>query len=373
MKKDIALMKEILVTLHETAGIGWHAIRKAFDVGDWIAYPRYEAEAWLTVGFRPEQAKAAAAMFRSVDFDQRREQMNRLGISVLTPLDSEYPHLLKQIPQPPWVLYAIGRTELLQGPSIAVVGTRGPTAYGRKAALDLSYGLAAKGLVISSGMALGIDRIAHEGALKASKATIAVLGTPVDVIYPPQNRDIYADIRENGLILSELPLGRPFHPGHFPLRNRIIAGISIGTLVIEAAERSGSLITANQALDMNREVFAVPGTISSPKSAGTNKLIREHGAKLVTDAEHIIEEFGWLVESLAERAVRLTPDKEQQAAENMTEEETFIYDLLQDQPRTTDELHELSRYPFGLLHAVLINLSIKRKIEQHPGSLYSVT
>ncbi|MCQ6557931.1 DNA-processing protein DprA [Paenibacillus mendelii] len=370
MKKHIqeSLIREILITLHETAGIGWHAINKAVDYGDWSSYLRYEPNEWRLVGFRPEQAAAAAQSLRFMDIGKRDEKMNKLGITVITRYDSTYPEMLRYIPQPPWVLYAIGRIELLSGICMAIVGTRGPTAYGRKITSDLSEGLSKRCITVVSGLARGIDSVAHEGALRGEGGTVAVLGTPINVVYPPENRGLYRTLSEQGLILSEVPLGTAFHPGLFPLRNRIIAGLSIGTVVVEAAERSGSLITADQALEMNREVFAVPGPVSSPKSAGTNKLIRESGAKLISDVEHIMEEFMWL-SSLLENKQEKKPSTE----DPLTQDEELLYRLLLDQPRSTDELHELSSLPFGLLHSVLINLTIKRKIEQHPGSIYSVT
>lgn len=376
MKKNIqALMEAIVIVLHETTGIGWQTIRKVVQHGAWSQYADYAAADWQhQFGMKLEQANAACGAIRRLALVDPREGAQSRGVTLITPFEDSYPRLLRHIPQPPWVLYAMGRTELLEGPGVAIVGTRGPTAYGRRTALDLSKALAARGLTIISGMARGIDAYAHEGALRETGSTVAVLGTPVDVVYPPQNRGLYAELKSYGLILSEVPPGTPFHPGHFPLRNRIIAGLSVGTLVIEAAERSGSLITATQALEMSREVFAVPGPISSPKSAGTNRLIRECGAKLVTDAAHIIEEFPWvpLLNPDTDKH-RQHPDSTTTDQTVMSSEEANIYRLLQDQTRTMDELHEATGYPFGLLHAILINLTIKRKIEQHPGSLYSVT
>ncbi|QYR19783.1 DNA-processing protein DprA [Paenibacillus sp. sptzw28] len=369
-----AIRREMLITLHEIPGIGWQTIRKAVEYGGWHTYGRFTPEAWSSsVGLRPEQAEAAAEAFHAANETLRNERFAQLGVSVITRFDEAYPALLKQIPQPPWVLYAIGNTELLTRPAIAIVGTRGPTAYGRRTAEDLAERLSARGLTVVSGLAKGIDGFAHQGALLQKGGTIAVLGTPIDKIYPPENRSLYRDIAYggNGLVLSEVPIGTPFHPGLFPLRNRIIAGLSLGTVVVEAAERSGSLITADQALDMSRDVFAVPGPISSPKSAGTNKLIRESGAKLVSAVEHILEEYAGRLPLATDGSVR-EASASQPDTQPLTDDESTIYRLLQDQPRSMDELHELSMFPFGLLHAVLINLTIKRKIEQHPGSIYSV-
>jgi DNA processing protein len=372
MHNNEGIQKEILITLHETPGIGWHTIRKAVQYGAWQSYERYSPDAWISsVGLRPEQANALSEAFSRQDIARRSRRMLERGITVITPYDEEYPELLKQTAQHPWVLYTIGRVELFNKPCVAIVGTRGPTAYGRRTASDLGEQLSASGLTVVSGLARGIDGSAHEGALRGSGSTIAVLGTPVDTIYPKEHRALYDDIAKRGLIVSEYPLGTPFHPGLFPQRNRIIAGSSLGTVVVEAAQRSGSLITADQALEMSRDVFAVPGPISSPKSMGTNDLIRQ-GAKLITSVQDILEEYGSL---LPMKSVGSNKDMKalSSEADMMTKDEAIIYRILQDAPRSTDELHELSTFPFGLLHAVLINLTIKRKIEQHPGSIYSVT
>ncbi|BBH20886.1 DNA processing protein DprA [Paenibacillus baekrokdamisoli] len=362
--------KEMIITLHETSGVGWQAIRKVVDHGAWKSYDRYTAEAWTSsVGLRLEQAKAISTAFSQQDIAKRNESMLQKGITIITPFDEAYPELLKQSATPPWVLYAIGRIELLSQPCIAIVGTRSPTAYGRRTASDLAESLSTSGLTVVSGLARGVDGMAHEGALRGSGSTIAVLGTPVDTIYPLENRGLYQEIAKHGLILSEVPLGTPIHPGLFPQRNRIIAGLSLGTVVVEAAQRSGSLITADQALDMSRDVFAVPGPISSPKSTGTNDLIRQ-GAKLISSAQDILEEYSSRL-PIQRTKSELGTQSVSSNEDILTKDEAIIYQILQDAPRSTDELHELSEYPFGLLHAILINLTIKRKIEQHPGSIYS--
>ncbi|MBM7564598.1 DNA-processing protein DprA [Paenibacillus sacheonensis] len=362
---------DALITLHETPGIGWQSIRKAVECGQWTAYERYAVEAWVSaVGLKPEQARALANAFATVDPLARQQAASLKGVTLITYFDEAYPDLLRQSPQPPWVVYAIGRLDLLQKHSIAIVGTRNPTSYGRKTASMLGRELSESGITVVSGLARGVDAMAHEGALNGHGGTIAVLGTPVERVYPAENRFLYDRIAKQGLILSEVPPGTPFHPGLFPLRNRIIAGLSLGTVVVEAAERSGSLITADQALEMSRDVFAVPGPVSSPKSAGTNGLIRQ-GAKLVGTCRDILEEYEGRYDFLDSTGSE-QPNSAVETDISLTEEEAFIYRLLQDEARTTDELHELTSFPFGLLHSVLINLTIKRKIEQHPGSIYSV-
>ncbi|SDW27973.1 DNA-processing protein DprA [Paenibacillus sp. CF384] len=369
--KEYIQERELLLTLHETPGIGWHSIRKAVEYGQWRLYERFSPEAWVSsVGLKPDQAKAISHAFSTVKVEERQERMSKLGIQWITRFDESYPHLLRETPQPPWIIYAMGRVELLNRHAIAIVGTRGPTAYGRKTASDLARRLSERGMTVVSGMAKGIDTLAHEGALEAFGSTVAVLGTPVDRIYPTENRGLYEQIVRKGVVISEVAPGTPFHPGLFPLRNRIIAGLSLGTVVVEAAERSGSLITADQALDMSRDVFAVPGPISSPKSAGTNGLIRQ-GAKLITSDQDIMEEYEGLLQQPGISNAQVGLKSELQVV-HLDENEAVLLQFLQDGPLSIDRLHELSSFPFGLLHSVLINLCIKRKIEQHPGSIYSV-
>jgi DNA processing protein len=216
--------------------------------------------------------------------------IERDKIKVIDFFETEYPYYLKQINYPPLVLYLKGNIDLLDTESVAIVGTRTPTKYGRLTAFNFAYKLCCLGLNIVSGLALGIDKAAHEGALAASGSTVGVLGSGLNCIYPGQNRKLARSIFEKGLMVSEYPLNTKPLASNFPRRNRIISGLSKGVVVIEAAQRSGALITANFALEQNREVFAVPGNIDQFQSKGPHSLIKE-GAKLTESVEDILEEL----------------------------------------------------------------------------------
>ena len=220
----------------------------------------------------------------------QHEKMAQAGAALVTLGDARYPRALREIYDPPILLFARGRVELLQSVTLGVVGTRRPTPYGLAVAERLSADLAHAGLTIASGMARGIDSAAHKGALAAGGATIAVLGCGADVVYPSENRKLAAEIAAKGLIVSEFPMGATAFPQNFPIRNRIISGVSAGVLVVEGAQYSGSAITAKLALDQGREVFAVPGNITSKPSWGPNLLIKQ-GAKLVQDWNDVIAEL----------------------------------------------------------------------------------
>jgi DNA processing protein len=213
------------------------------------------------------------------------------GAGAVCPDDSEYPQPLKEIADPPPVLYVQGRIELLNSLCMAMVGSRAATAYGKRSSFVLAQALASSGVTVVSGLALGIDSEAHRGALSVHGATIGVLGCGLDVVYPRQNSGLYDKIRKEGLLVSEYPLGIKPDGFRFPARNRIIAGLSKGVVVVEAARKSGSLITAEMALDEGRDVFAVPGQIDSFKSGGAHWLLQQ-GAKLVQSAEDILVELG---------------------------------------------------------------------------------
>lgn len=220
----------------------------------------------------------------------QREKMKAAGAVALPLTEPRYPARLRQIFDPPIVLFARGRLELLANLMLAIVGTRRPTPYGIAVTERLAADLGRAGLVIASGMARGIDTAAHRGALAAGAPTVAVLGCGADVVYPTENRNLAAEIIEKGLLVSEFPMGSPAYPQNFPIRNRIISGLSAGVMVIEGAQYSGSAITARLALEQDREVFAVPGNITSKMSWGPNLLIKQ-GAKLVQDFNDVLEEL----------------------------------------------------------------------------------
>jgi DNA processing protein len=248
------------------------------------------ASASFLQGLLSIDAEKAEAVKNPLILDSIRKQVEELRDSAITFADEAYPEPLRHIADPPLALFFRGDVALLAKPSVALVGSRRATAYGLNAAQHLAKQLVSAGVTIVSGLARGIDGAAHEATLDAGGDTIAVLGTGIDVVYPRSNRRLFAAIEKRGLIVTELPPGTPPLPPNFPIRNRIISGISLGTVIVEATSRSGSLITARTAAEQGREVFAVPGTIFSAGSEGTHRLI-QYGAKLVHDANDILEEL----------------------------------------------------------------------------------
>lgn len=374
MEQNKNIRRQMIIAFHEIPGIGWHAIQKAVTHQFWNKRS-WSIEDLLAIGLNRSQAQSAAERYAERPWiltEDPSEAVERANAVALTPYDSAYPNLLREIAQPPWVLYARGRLELLQRPAIAVVGTRVPTAYGRHSATTLAQELSAEGLTVVSGLARGIDSKAHEAALYGAGGTIAILPTPIDKCYPPENLSLFHKIAEHGLLVSETPIGTPLHPGQFPQRNRIIAALSVGTVVVEGATKSGSLITAKHASDMSRELFAIPGPISSPKSEGPNELIKRGEAKLISGVNDIIDELHWLPAALEAYKDTEKASLSNQEAEGakLTSEEYNLIALLRDQPLSINELHELSAIPFGHLNALLLNLCIKRKIELQQGSIY---
>jgi len=242
-------------------------------------------------GLSPSQARNITSGCSFDDAVDQQQKMLNFGAQLITFHDSRYPQQLREIFDPPLLLFSLGNTAILATHSIAVVGTRRPTPYGMAAAERLSADLSRAGLTITSGMAQGIDTAAHQAALRENGFSIAVLGCGVDVLYPASNRKLYSDLQQKGLILSEFPMGAPAFPQNFPIRNRIVSGLSIGVLIVEGAQHSGSSITAKLAMDQGREVFAVPGNITSKMSWGPNLLIKDGGAKLVQEWSDITNEL----------------------------------------------------------------------------------
>ncbi|GIP33054.1 DNA processing protein DprA [Paenibacillus sp. J2TS4] len=356
----------ILLALHEMEGIGWQTIVKLIGQTESLDELLHWSTAdWVRTGVREDRAQIIRNGLTPDRIQSRLEFYDKTQVQIVTIYDETYPYRLRHISRPPWVLYTKGDLKLLDANPFAIVGTRTPTAYGRKAASELALRLSEAGFCIVSGLARGIDSSAHLGALQGRAKTIAVLGTSIDKIYPPENRTLYRQIEEQGLLISEFSPGTVSHPGLFPLRNRIIAGISLGTLVVEAAGKSGSLITADQALNESRDLFAVPGPISSPKSSGTNLLI-QNGAKLVTCAEDIIEEYKGRI---THQTYTGSPSEDKDEPD-LTEEEREILDFISFEPTTIDYLLEQTQTNFGHLHTILLSLSMKKKIAQRAGSAY---
>ncbi len=242
-------------------------------------------------GISPAQARNIASGYSFEDAVDQQQRMMNAGARLISIHDPDYPPRLREIFDPPLLLFALGRTELLASHAIAIVGTRRPTPYGIAAAERLSADLAKAGLAIISGMARGIDTAAHKAALSEEGDTVAVLGCGVDVLYPADNRKLYQDISARGLLISEFPMGAPAYPQNFPIRNRIVSGLSLGVVVVEGAQYSGSTITAKLAADQGREIFAVPGNITSKMSWAPNLLIKGGGAKLVQEWTDITNEL----------------------------------------------------------------------------------
>lgn len=279
------------------------------------------------------------------------------GNQILTLADADYPRALLTIADPPLLLYAKGRTELLNRPAFAIVGSRNATRQGEANAEAFAQTLAAAGLTIVSGMAAGIDAAAHRGALREAAATIAVIGTGCDRIYPARNERLAREIAAKGAIVSEFPLGTPPLAGNFPRRNRIIAGLGRGCLVVEATKQSGSLITARLAAEAGRDVFAIPGSIHSPQSKGCHALIKQ-GAKLVESAQDILEELRW------ERVAASTGHEEEKA------EDDPILAALGHDPCDLDTLAARTGLTADALLAQLLTFEMSGRVAQLPGGRY---
>jgi len=302
------------------------------------------------------------------ELDKARKIVEQPDMTVLTLLSPEYPPLLKSIYDPPPVLYCKGKPLISDKPAIAIVGSRLSSEYGRRTAAKIAYDLAKAGVTVVSGMARGIDTMAHKGALEVEGGyTIAVLGCGVDYIYPAENATLYHAIFKHGTIISEYPPGTAPTPGNFPARNRIVSGLSYGTVVIEAGLKSGALITVDCALEQGREVYALPGNINSPYSIGTNKLLKE-GAKMVTSAKDILEDLRSSFNLRPESSNVTMPS---QSAPVLDFFETLVYNALQDEEKGLEELIQITKLPPGQLNGILTLMEIKGIIKQLPGKIFA--
>jgi DNA processing protein len=302
--------------------------------------------------------------------------------NIITFLDKTYPKLLKEIHDPPPLLYVAGKL-IEDSVSLAIVGSRSATSYGLKNASDIAFNLSLRGIEVVSGMARGIDTSAHTGAMKGNGRTIAVLGSGLGNIYPKENSDLAYKISETGAVISELPFYAPPEAHNFPLRNRIISGMCLGTVVIEAAKKSGSLITAKLALEHNREVFALPGSVASAKSSGTHNLLKQ-GARLVETADDILEEFPFLSHTnfsnnnsnieknlTNNRHHSNTIDDKNNHLE-LDFDELSVLKVLDSYPVHIDEIQNKLSINMGKLSGILLNLELRGIIQQTPGKFFSI-
>jgi len=285
--------------------------------------------------------------------------------------DEGYPALLREIPDPPQQLYVHGDPTVLHTHQLAIVGSRNPSPGGQQTAHEFASALAQAGLTITSGLALGIDAAAHEGALSGGGKTLAVVGTGLDRVYPASNRGLAHQVADGGAIVSEFPLGTPVRPGHFPQRNRIISGLSIGTLVVEAALRSGSLITARLAAEQGREVFALPGSIHNPVARGCHKLIRQ-GAKLVETAQDILEDLGALAAYVSQvnSVINQRESINSSSSEVLDSSQQQVLAQLGYDPVSVDAVIERGELPAEQVMASLLALELEGYVSSAPGGTY---
>lgn len=351
------------VALQRIPGVGpirFAALERAFpSLADaWTA----PTTALVSAGLDRRAAASLVAGRSSIDPDAELDRLSKAGVRLITVRDDAYPRRLKQIHAPPPVLFVRGNILDEDERSVAVVGTRKASAYGREVAAALAGDLARAGVTVVSGLARGIDGVAHDAALAAGGRTIAVLGSGVDVIYPREHGKLAARIIEAGALISEFPLGTRPLAENFPRRNRIISGTTLGTVVIEASEGSGALITASMALEQNREVFAVPGNIFAPHSRATNDLIKASGAKLVTRVEDVLEELNLTaVDRQAEMPIDIP--------EPVGEESDVLKHVTFD-PIHIDEITRTSGLQVTQVSGALTMLELRGRIRQVGGRNY---
>jgi DNA processing protein len=361
--------REALVALNLIDNVGPVRVRQLLErFGEAPAILAASRQQLLQVrGIGEETADAIACWEKTIDLSAELKRIAEFGCRIVTQSDPEYPELLKQIYDPPVVLYVRGELLAKDKNSVAMVGSRMTTHYGIEIARKLAYQLAYLGLTVVSGGARGIDSAAHQGALSAKGRTLAVLGTGINLVFPPENAELYERIVANGAVVTQFPFNRPGDKQSFPIRNRLVAGMTLGTVVVEANLTSGALITANFANEYGRQVFAVPGRIDSPRSKGCHDLIKK-GAKLCESAEDILSEFEYLFPP---------SNKPASAAESgilpaleLSENEQKVYDTLSNEEISIDEVIRHSGLPASAVSVALLRLEMKRIIRQLPGKMF---
>ena len=357
--------RDAFIALNMMSSVGPVTVRALMDLLGSAAdiFSANEERLLAANGVGKAAARAILEQRDTVDWETECVRTEDAGARIVTPLDGEYPDPLKAIHDPPLALYVRGTLEHRDQHGVAVVGMRRPTHYGRRCAEQLASQLASAGFTVTSGLAAGIDTAAHEGCLKAHGRTVAVLGGALDHVYPKSNIGLADRISETGAVISEFPFGRAPDKTTFPMRNRIVSGISRGVLVVEAGAKSGALITARMAIEQGRAVFAMPGRVDSSSSRGPHALLKG-GARLVETVEDILAEFEFLLPRIGKDAVAAPlPQPE------LSDDERTLVTLLEDGPEDTDSLIRRAGLPPSTVGALLIGLEMKRMIRMLPGHI----
>jgi len=355
-----------MLGLHLIPGLGNIACKNLLDK---FGNPKNVFQASISAlmeveGVRNKAAQNIINREYTTDPLQVLDKAEKCDARIITYSDPAYPQILKEIHDPPIILYIKGNDIPHNLTLIAMVGSRIPTPYGIKVAEKIGQGLARRGLGVVSGMARGADSAAHWGCLGGRGFTIAVLGTGIDVIYPKSNKKLFQKIIDKGAVISEFPLGTPPEPKNFPIRNRIISGLSRGVVVVEATKRSGSLITASLALEQGREVFAVPGSINSFKSTGCHFLIKQ-GARLIENSDDILDELGLNYEYAPK-----TDTFKDAPPSPIDQSEKPIYDIIGDYPIHIDQITRQGNFEPGEISSILMKMELKGVIKQLPGKMF---
>jgi len=361
--------REALVALNMVEHVGPVRVRQLLEhFGEAPAILSASKSQLLRVrGIGEETAESIVNWEKSVDLAAEMKRIADSGCEIVIQSDPHYPELLREIYDPPTVLYVKGNLTAKDKNGVAMVGSRMTTHYGIEVARKLAYQLAYVGVTVVSGGARGIDTAAHQGALSGKGRTICVLGTGISIVFPPENGDLFERIAANGAVISQFPFNRKADKQSFAIRNRIVAGMTLGTVVVEANLTSGALITANFAVEYGRQVFAVPGRIDSPRSKGCHELIKK-GAKLCEGAEDILSEFEYLFPASnkppAPNETGVLP------ALDLSENEQRVFSALDSEELTTDDVIRKSGLPSSAVSVALFSLEMKRLVKQLPGKLF---
>ncbi len=365
--------REAYIALNMVDGVGPIRVRALLDRFNepQAILSATKADLMQVEGVGDEVARSIISWREKVDLDGELTRIEKAAVQIVTRDDPEYPKNLREVYDPPIILYVRGTLSERDALAIAVVGSRRTTLYGQDMARKLAYQLGRVGVTVVSGLARGIDTAAHTGALQAKGRTVAVIGCGIDIVYPAENEKLANEIIEKGgAVVTEFPFGVKPDKQNFPMRNRIISGWSLGTVVVEANLKSGALITANQAAEQGRQVFAVPGRADSILSRGTNKLIKD-GAKLTEDAEDILGEFEYLLPKRAtEQAEAASEGGGTKPALVLSEMEEKVMAQVGQEETAIDEIIRASGLTTACVSATLLSLEMKRLVRQLPGKLY---